>query len=148
MIIINTKAVATIIQAVSPLFGTGAGAAAGSAALAGSVAAVAATAGAAAGASTLAGSAGAAALCARAPVKLNARQAAANKEARYFFMGFLISSESILTGFTGADTDNLLQVINEDLAVTNLAGTGSSFYGFNRTIDQRIVYRRFDFYLG
>jgi len=37
------------------------------------------------------------------------------------------ASERFFTGFTGTDAHDLLQVVNKDLAVADLAGTGRAF---------------------
>ena len=82
MVIKITNTVATVIQAVSPLLGTGAGAAADSA-VAG--AAVAVAAGAASALTTAAGAA-AGAVCAMATEPLNHKPKPSAREAKSFFM--------------------------------------------------------------
>ena len=129
--------VETIIQAVSPLLGTmtGAGAASAAGAAAGAVAGAAAGAFASALASTFASAAGA--VCAMAtPPKHNVSPSA--KEANNFFILFSLSasSKSFCTGFTGADANDLFQVVYKHLAVANLAGAGTGLNGFDHALDQ------------
>ena len=132
-----TKMVATIIQAVSPLLGTRAGAAsaaAGAAAGAGAVAGVAASALASALASTLASAAGA--VCANAaPPKHKLSPKA--REANNFFIQISLSgtSKGFSPSFAGANADNLFQVVHKHFAVANFAGACASFNGFNHALN-------------
>src|SRR5262245_41495669 len=67
--------------------------------------------------------------------------------AKNFFMDDF-SLERFLTGFAGADADDLLDVENKDLAVADLAGAGRLFDGFDDLIEQVVLDRSFDLYLG
>jgi hypothetical protein len=55
--------------------------------------------------------------------------------------------ECFFAGFARTNTDNLLQVEDEDLAITNFSGTCSIFDRLYRTLDNRIVDRCLDFCL-
>src|SRR5688572_16702148 len=142
-----TSSVATIIQAVSPLFATGAGAAAADAASAGAAAA----AGAVAAAVEAAGAEAAASCASDAPAKPRAARPRA-REAISFLMvvvsSMLGGSERVLAGLAGADADDLLEGGHEDLAVTDLAGASGGFDRFDHTLDDRVVDRGFDLHLG
>src|SRR6478609_6396608 len=159
MVIRITSSVATVIQAVSPLLGTGAGAAAGAEAAAAAIgAAAAAGAGAAAGvAAALAVAAGAlagvAGDCAIASVLPISRPRPRPREVRSFFMSKSLSAmcwvlEGFLAGLTGPDAHDLLQVVDEDLPVADLAGAGCAFDGFDDAVHQIVGHRRLDLHLG
>ena len=152
-----TKTVATIIQEVSPLFGEGAGA---GAAAAGAGAATAAVAGAAAGvASAVDAAAGAGAACS---VAAGAGDAAVGSSAitgmaspnpsikLRLINSFLmwLSSKCIRTGFTGTDADNLFNVGDKNLAVTDLAGMGCFLYGLQHLVQDLGFDCCLDFHFG
>jgi hypothetical protein len=62
---------------------------------------------------------------------------------------FMICSlQGIDTGFTGTDANNFFEVEDEDLAVTDLAGAGGSFDGFNDLIELVISDADLDLHLG
>ena len=58
-----------------------------------------------------------------------------------------IPLQCFFAGFAGADPYDLLQVVYEDLAVTNLAGASRAFDRFNCTLNDRVVNRCLDFCL-
>ena len=105
------------------MLGTGAAcaaaAAAGAAATAGAAAAAAGAAGAAA-----AGAAAAAGLswAELAPIEPSVSKAAVNRKVKVLFI--IVPLERFLTGFAGADADNLFQIEDENLAVADFAGAG------------------------
>src|SRR5258706_3415622 len=116
----STKAVEVNIQATSPLFGVGAGAAAASGAFAAS----------AAGAGAASFFCSAAGACARDSVgATTAPRANAATDASttiHFFILFplLIRLERFFAGLAGADAHDLFEVVDEYLSVADLAGTG------------------------
>lgn len=140
----------TVIQAVSPLLGTGVGAAAsaaaGAAAGAAGAAAVAVAAGLAAG---VAESAWAAVV----PRNIPTLSSNVNKT---FFMFRSFSTvveilgvkwlQSFLTVFTGTDANNLLEVGHKNFAVTDFLGSSGLFNGLNCLIKHFRRHSSFDFY--
>src|SRR5882757_10022539 len=109
----STRAVEVNIQATSPLFGVGAGAAAAAGAASGALAASAAAAGAA---SFFCSAAGA---CARDTVGATAPRANAATDASttiHFFIRFPSSLrlERFFAGLAGSDAHDLFEVVNED----------------------------------
>ena len=130
-----TRMVATIIQAVSPLLGTRTGAASAAAgAAAGAVAGAVASALTSALASTLASAAGA--VCANAAPPKH-KESPNAREANSFFILFSLSgtSKGFRPSFTGANANDLFQVIHKHFAVTNLAGACTGFDGFDHAFD-------------
>src|ERR1700739_2204888 len=142
----STSAVEVSIQATSPLFGVGAGAAA--AAASGALAASAAGApsffcSAAAGACACASETpGASALRASA-----AADAAANKIHFFILSVLLVGLERVFAGFAGADANDLLEVVHEDLPVADLSGAGRAFDRLDRAFDQLVADSGLDFHL-
>src|SRR3970282_1694069 len=118
-----TRAVAVIIQVVSPLSTLGAVAAAGAAA--GAVAAGASVA--AAGLSCARCAAPEASECARA------------MRARNFFM--CVSLERLRIGLAGADADDFFEFEHENLAVADLAGVGRLLDRLDGALEQVGVHR-------
>src|SRR5574338_436351 len=127
MDIMMTKALATISQALSPLLGTGVGAAASAAGASAATAAAGAVA-VAAGASTAGLSS------AHAPLDKPTAHAV-SRMAKSFFM-MQLPLQGIGAGFPGADADGLFQIEHEDLAVTDLAGAGGLFDGLDGLVEQ------------
>src|SRR6185369_14897464 len=138
-----TSAVATSIQATSPLLGTGADAA-GAAADAASAAPEAAVV--AAGAVADAASDAAWANAPPAPTNMSRPKRKASRS--LFMVLFLYGSERVLAGLAGPDADDLLERRDEDLSVADLAGAGSGFDRFDDPVDDRVVDRGFDLHLG
>src|SRR5689334_7195149 len=139
MVIRMTNAVAVIIQAVSPLFGVGAGAAAAAGAAAG--AAVAAAAGAAGAAASAAGAAAAGAAAAGAAGLSSAmpgvaRTVAAQRASKLKTRLMISSLERLCTGLTGTDANDLFQLEHEDLAVADLAGVGRLLDGLDHLLEK------------
>src|SRR5947209_848407 len=146
-----TNAVATIIQATSPLLATGAGAAdagvaAADAASAGAAGAAVAAAGAAIAALAAAGS-GAASAASADPAKPAAARPRA-KVAMSFFMMCIgvgcMGSERVLAGLAGADAHDLLEGRDEHLAVADLASAGGVLDRLDDAVDEGVVDRRLD----
>src|SRR6266853_2661658 len=138
----NTKAVEVNIQATSPLFGVGAGAAAADAVSG----ALAASADGAAAVSFFCSAAGA---CARDTVGATAPRANAATDASamiHFFIVFFSSPglERFFAGLAGADAHDLLEVVDEYLAVADLAGTGRTFDRLDRSLDDIVADRCLD----
>src|SRR4029079_18981303 len=133
MVIRMTSTVATIIHAVSPLFGTGAGAAAGAAGVAASAA------GAVAVSAAFASSAKAGTDSATVPHKARSIR---------IFLIMTFSLKRLRAGFAGADADNLFQVEHEDLAVADLPGIGGLLDSLDHLIQQFGLDRSLDLYLG
>lgn len=50
--------------------------------------------------------------------------------------GYGGASEGFLTGFAGADAHHLFEVGHKNLAVTDLAGAGCAFDGFDHAVHQ------------
>src|SRR5512137_1417974 len=163
MVIRMTMIVATYMNAVSPLltlggFGASAGlasaglasaafasaafgASAFASAAAGAAAGVAAGAASAFGASALAGSIFMPSPCVGAPCAKavevsapNASAPAARNVSKCFFIFILIVLERFLAGLAGSDANDLLEVIDEDLAVADLAGTCRGLDRLDRTL--------------
>src|SRR5689334_5786007 len=140
-----TSAGATIIQATSPLFGCGAGAAdAGAAAAAVAVAAagaaVAGVAVAAAGAAVAAEAASSAA--SEAPAKPRPARPRARIAMSCFMVGLpwlRRASERVLAGLARADADDLFESRDEHLAVADLAGARRLLDGLDDALDDRVV---------
>jgi hypothetical protein len=152
-----TSNVETIIQAVSPLFGSGAFAAgaagaadevvAAGAAVAVTAAAGAATAGLAASAG-FASAAGAVAAGVAAGVCATAKWLAPNDKAAHSApikkRNFMFNNprlKCIRAGFTGADTNDLFNFKYKNFAVTDFAGVGGFFDGFDYSFDELGFYR-------
>jgi hypothetical protein len=57
------------------------------------------------------------------------------------------SLKGFFAGFTGTDTHDMLQIVDKNLAVADLACTGGGLDCFNRTVDDRVVHGCFDFCL-
>src|SRR3954466_3492155 len=104
--IIRTRQVATSIQAVSPLFGTGAGGAAAAAAVW--------------------ASAGSARSASASPPRPAARNVRSLMGSNLKGVLVLVRSERVGIGLAGADADGALERHDEDLAVADLAGPGRS----------------------
>src|SRR5438034_8675506 len=49
--------------------------------------------------------------------------------------------------FTGTDTDDLLDILNKNLAVANLAGAGGLDDGIHGPLGETVIDHQFDFYL-
>jgi hypothetical protein len=60
---------------------------------------------------------------------------------------FSIPLECVFAGFARTNTNDLLQVIDKDLSVTDLAGAGCVFDRFNCTFNDRVVHCCLDFCL-
>src|SRR6187397_3127008 len=123
MDIMLTSSVATIIHALSPLLGVGAGVAAAAAASAG-----------AAGVAALscASTAGAA--------NMNAPQSAIRVTS--FLMAFPL--QRFRAGFAGADADDLQQVEDEDLSVADLPGVGGLLDRLDGPLEEIVADGGFD----
>src|SRR5580765_2364678 len=139
-----TSAVATIIQATSPLLATGveAAAEAASAAEAPEPAAI--------GAAAAAAEAASEAAWANALSPKASANRLRTKAMRSLFMACcsVPASEGVLAGLAGADANDLLQRRDEDLAVADLAGTGRGLDRLDDPVDDRIVDRGLDLHLG
>ena len=148
----------TIIQAVSPLLGTGAGGA--DAAAAGATAVAATAAGAAAGAASAglavaveaAGAASAGAdvdadvgVCASTAALVASKLSPSARQASSFFIsvfslirlldgGRACGLKSFFASLTSTNAHHLLKVVDKHLAVTDLAGAGCSLNGFNNAV--------------
>src|SRR6218665_2664449 len=148
-----TSSVEVSIQAVSPESTLGAGAAAG-AASAGAGAAAGAAAAAGVSAAGAAADAGSAAGCwARAMDPPTNMPRPRTKEANSFFMDDVLSdapraSKRVLARLAGADADDLLDVVHEDLAVADLAGARRAFDRFDHALDQVVGHGGLDLDLG
>src|SRR4051812_9223582 len=120
MVMKMTSAVATVIQAVSPLLGTAAGAeaaAAGAAAVAAAAGAAAADEVVAAGAAAIGGDAAGA--CASTAAEPARRPRPRARDAKSFLMvvSFSVGGlQGVLAGLAGADAHDLLEVVDEDLS--------------------------------
>src|SRR5262252_5998481 len=127
----STSAVEVSIQATSPLLGVGAGAAAAAGAAAGAAAA---------------GAAGAAGLsCANVGTARPATPSRA-RMARSFFI--VISSECLRTGLAGADSNDLLEIEDEDLPVADLARVGRLLDRLDGLLEESVLDRGLDLDLG
>src|SRR5512145_2377004 len=127
-----------IIQAVSPLFGTGAGAGAASAA---------AGAASAAGTASVAAGSSAGLSCARiGALSANDPHRAININS--FFMWSPLGLQRFGADFAGADADRLLERKHEDLAVADLAGVGRFLDRLDHLLQQVVLDRHLDLDLG
>src|SRR3989344_1773699 len=142
MVMRMTSTVATIIHAVSPLLGTGAGAAA--------AAGAAGTAPGASAAATTTGAAGADS--ADASIGTATSNIANNTPVKFFIANRLIMGvlplERIFAGFAGADAGNLFEIGHEDLAVADLVGAGRLDDRLDHAIEHFLVDRDLEFHLG
>src|SRR5487761_2713304 len=126
MDIMITSNVATIIQEVSPLFGTSATAGAAATAEAATV-------------SVAAGDD--AASSAKVGAVRPHNMASSISEAMSFFIS--ISLKRFRTGFTGTNADHLFKFLHEDFTVADLAGLRSLFNRFENAIQLVCPHRRF-----
>jgi hypothetical protein len=139
--------VETIIQEVSPLFGTGAGAATGAASAAAAGAAAGAAASAGADAAATGASAAGAAVWAKAKVPaVNKPRPKARDTSSFFIFGLSFCLQRFFAGFAGTNTHNLFDVIDKNLAIADFSGARCTFNGFNHTLNQRIINCRFNFH--
>src|SRR5438067_1778740 len=60
----------------------------------------------------------------------------------------LCCSQRVIVGFAGPDADHLIDIGDEDLAVTDLAGPGIAGDGFNHRLRHLIADRHFNLDLG
>src|SRR2546425_5407598 len=139
----STNAVDVSIQATSPLFGVGAGAAA---------AAGAASAGLAASAGAAAFFCSAAGACARDTVGATAHKANATTDAAatiHFVIAFplLIGLKRFFAGLAGPDAHDLLEVVDEYLPVADLSGAGRIFNRLDRALYDFVANGGFDLHL-
>lgn len=144
----------SIIQPVSPLLGTGAAGAAAEATAAGAATTAAAGADAGADAAASAGLTSEAAVaagvasgvgaCACTSAALLSKLSPSTREANSFFMSVFScvwrlgfeALQRFLAGFASANAHNLFEVVDKNLAVADLAGTGSAFDGLDDTFHQ------------
>src|SRR5487761_2190404 len=139
MDIMITSNVATIIQEVSPLFGTSATAGAAATAEAASVETAA---GAATGAATVSVAAGDdAASSAKVGAVRPHNMAGRVGVAMSFFIS--ISLKRFRAGFAGTNADHLFKFLHEDFTVADLAGLRSLFNRFENAIQLVCPHRRF-----
>src|ERR1019366_536536 len=146
-----TSAVATIIQATSPLFGTGADAAAAAADAADADASGAeAVATGAEAAMADAAEAASEAACAKAFCPQARASTLKTKAIRSLFMVCCScrALEGVLAGLAGADANDLLERRDEALAVTDLAGARRRLNRLDDTVDDGVVDGRLDLHLG
>ena len=153
-----TRTVATIIQAVSPLLGTGGGAAVSAAGASGAASALATAA--SAGLASSAGAAAAAGVvavvdavagalsCATAGKSAPRPRTAASssvEKVRFMSRNPLVfwsrnegneRSKRVLTGFTGSNSNDLFQIEDKNLAVADLPGPSGGLDGLDDTLDQ------------
>ncbi len=76
----------------------------------------------------------------------NEAQSAPTNRRNFMFM--IPRLKRVRTGFTGANTNDLFDFKNEDLAVADFAGVGGFLDGLDHTLDEFGFHRDFNFHFG